>query len=97
LEQIPQDRAALVAVVADQHGGCARVQLLDGGETHQRCELPQGDDTEGGRRGGGEGDAEHAEAFAPRKQILDEMRDTEPEPEQHEAGYTAPEHRAPTE
>ena len=43
----------------------------------------------------GKAEPEKAEAFAAREQILDQMRDAEPEAEQHQPADRGPEHRAP--
>ena len=47
--------------------------------------LAQRDHAEPQRRREGEKEADDAQAFAAREQILDQMRDTEPEAEQHKA------------
>ena len=69
------DRAAFVAIVAEQHGGRARVQLLDLRKAQQAEQLAPDDDEERQARQRGKRSADPAERHRAREQVLDQPRD----------------------
>ena len=95
LEEVADDFPARRAIVAEQHLGGAQMQFLDGREPRQPERFARDHDNQRQCGDNRECQPEEAEAFAARKQILDQIDDAKPKPEQHQPADGSPEQRAP--